>query len=80
MESFTFYRFEKVSVWTKDTYNVDATSKDEAQKLLLSSIEDGNDYKFVEDYEVLLDTMWEESPSVSIIQDENDNEIERTEK
>lgn len=80
MESFTFYRFEKVSVWTKDRYVIEAETADEAKRVLLSSIEDGNDYKFVEDYEVLLETMWQESPSISIISDEDDNEIERTEK
>ena len=76
MESFTFYRDTQISMYERQTFFIEAKTKQDAVQVLLSLIENGND--FADEHEFLYDT------AVDIgypeLLDEDGNKIERTEK
>ncbi len=51
MKTFTFYEYRQVKMYTKDTFEVEAESSDEAKKKLRDILENGDSWDINIDFE-----------------------------
>lgn len=75
MKTFTFYEYRQVKMYTKDTFEIEAESMDEAKKKLRDILENGDswdinidpafDYESVEDIPNTIEYYDEESVNIT---------------
>lgn len=74
MKTFTFYEYKQVKMYTKDTFEVEAESMDEAKNKFKDAIKNGDCWDINTDFEYDVDSV-EDIPSTVEYYDEEDKDI-----
>lgn len=76
-QEFTFFIDRKVTMWIRETHNIEANSEDEAKQMLIEKTDDGdNDNTFVEQeflYDTITDMDKQDNLNNSVVEIYTDN-------